>query len=364
MTDQSTEQDDLRPCPICRTPISVLAVRCRHCGAEVGRPRKEAEKFTVKDLGGSAESTYTLSGNVMEALESFRAEELNKQETERRQKEAVKGTWFGQRHPDQETSKPADDGLPELDAAHRDLAALDEEPAAKAVVHVKPKTKPASAAPDISRKLFLMASIVAGLILIYLGTDLTWGKIKDYLENRNAGDKVVYVNKARDLLARGDVLDALLEANEALKFNKTDENYAIVKEMRACFVQDVLGMLSREIYDPQDYQRASEMADRALKADGDAAIRDLYNKVRAEVAAYKMVCASIDFAGKQAVFKVFDAAQAMTEQKVGENGRLNERFVVTSISQYDVRLKDERVAVGGNRFRNVIARVGSPLAGQ
>jgi len=328
----------------------------------VGRPRKEAEKLTVKDLGGDPESTYTISGNVMEALESFRAEELTKQETERRQKEAAKSTWFGQRHPDQEVEPAQHDGLPELDAVHRELALVDEKTDGTAAVHAKPKAKGPSS--DFSRKLFLLAATIAGLVLIYMGTDFTWAKIKDYLESRNAGDKVVYVNKARDFYARGDVLGALIEANEALKYNKTDENYEIAKEMRACFVQEVTGLLTKEQYDPQDHQRASEMVSRAVKSDSDASIRDLHDKVRAEVAAYKMVCAAIDFPGKQATFKVFDRALNMTEQKVGENGRLNDRFVVTAITQYDVRLKDERIVSGGNRFRNIVARVGTPLTGQ
>lgn len=364
MSDQPYEQEASRPCPICRTPISVLAVRCRHCGAEVGRPKKEAEKLTVKDLGGDPETTYTVSGNVMEALESFRAEELTKQETERRQKEATKSTWFGPRHPEAEVEAPPHDGLPELDEAHRELALVDEKAEGKPVALPKGKAASKGAPSDFSRKLFLLAATVAGLVLIYMGTDFTWAKIKDYLERRDAGEKVVYINKARDFYARGDVLGALVEANEALKYTKAEENYEIVKEMRACFVQEVLGLLMKEEYDPQDHQRASEMVARAVKSDGDASIRDLHDKVRAEVAAYKMVCASIDFGAKQATFKVFDPALNMTEQKVGENGRLNDRFVVTAITQYDVRLKDERIVSGGNRFRTVVARAGTPLSGQ
>ena len=91
MPQDMMEQDALRPCPICRTPISVLAVRCRHCGAEVGRPRKETETFTIRDLGGESETTYTVSGNVLDALEIFRAEELSAQRQQRRTREVNRG---------------------------------------------------------------------------------------------------------------------------------------------------------------------------------------------------------------------------------------------------------------------------------
>ena len=68
-------QDPMRLCYVCRMPISVLAIRCRYCGAEVGRPRKEQETYTIADLGGEKVGTYTVSGNVTDALESFMMEE-------------------------------------------------------------------------------------------------------------------------------------------------------------------------------------------------------------------------------------------------------------------------------------------------
>ena len=64
--------DKTRLCPSCRCEISVLATRCRFCGEEVGRPRDEARQLSIDDLGGENVTLYAPSGNVMDALESFR----------------------------------------------------------------------------------------------------------------------------------------------------------------------------------------------------------------------------------------------------------------------------------------------------
>ena len=46
--ERLSEKDPLRLCPECRMPISILANRCRFCGAAVGKPRKEVETLTVQ----------------------------------------------------------------------------------------------------------------------------------------------------------------------------------------------------------------------------------------------------------------------------------------------------------------------------
>ena len=67
--------DKTRLCSSCRMEISVLATKCRYCGASVGRPRDEPRSLTIGDLGGEHFVHYAPSSSVMEALESFRAEE-------------------------------------------------------------------------------------------------------------------------------------------------------------------------------------------------------------------------------------------------------------------------------------------------
>lgn len=363
MLEQTNEQDALRPCPVCRTPISVLAVRCRHCGAEVGRPRKEAEKLTIKDLGGVTETTYTVSGNVMEALESFRAEELSSQETQRRQKEAARQSWFGQPHGHGHGENPqhhAAQGLPELDESHRDLADSIMEPSSTSTP--KRKANVAAAGAGITRKVFLFCAITAGLVLIYLGTDIAWGKIKTYLDSRHAGEKIVYENKARDILARGDIAAALAEANEALKYNNTPENQDIAIEVRARLIGRVSELLTKEAYDPQDHRQASDLVSRAVTCDNDPAVRDLRDKVNGEMAAYNMVCKSIDAPGGKATFTVYDKASNSTEMTVGVGSVIADRFVVGEITAAAVRLTDKLVTTRNGLARSVVARRGYPLA--
>ena len=66
----------MRLCPSCRMSIPVLAVKCRFCGEEVGRPRDETRKLSISDLGGQDSTMYAPSSSVMEALEAFRTEEF------------------------------------------------------------------------------------------------------------------------------------------------------------------------------------------------------------------------------------------------------------------------------------------------
>ncbi len=369
MSEQAGEQDAQRPCPVCRTPISVLAVRCRHCGAEVGRPRKEAEKLTIKDLGGVTETTYTVSGNVMEALESFRAEELNLQETQRRQKEASRQSWFGPRHGqdlDEGSGHRSDHGLPELDESHRELASVGLESAppssTRSKATVRAKAKPKGGGSDITRKVFFICAFTASLVLIYMGTDIAWGKIKGYLDSRRAGDKVVYDNKARDMLARGDTLAALAEAKEALKYNDTAENQEIAKEVRSRLISETLDLLKKDTYDPQDYRKASDLAAQAVSLDSDPAISDLRQKVNTEVAAYNMVCTGIDAAAGKANFSVYDKSSNVSEVVANVGSVIGDRFVVAEITGSAVRLTDKLVTAKNGLARSVVARKGYPLS--
>ena len=56
----------------------------------MGRPRKEEHKLTLKDLGGEASTNYTVSGNVMDALEAFREEQISAQDYERKQRDTAR----------------------------------------------------------------------------------------------------------------------------------------------------------------------------------------------------------------------------------------------------------------------------------
>ncbi len=65
-------EDELRLCPVCRMSISVWATRCRFCGEEVGRPKREEKKLTMRDLGAPKQAAYKQSEEVRKALDDFR----------------------------------------------------------------------------------------------------------------------------------------------------------------------------------------------------------------------------------------------------------------------------------------------------
>ncbi len=349
------EKDELRLCPVCRMPISILATRCRHCGEEVGRPRKEVEKLSIQDLGGETDARYTVSGNVMDALETFRAEVLSKQEEERQEKERLaQSTWFSskKREENPEGKDNHDSGLPELDEQHRELADTGDESTRKATTKTSAKAAPA----QLTNKLFFFAAIAAGLVLLYLGTDFAVAKIKDYLEQRNAEEVFVYENRALAMLEEGgEAIEALGEAMEALKFNHTDENLGIAEQVRARFIQEVDALRLENPYRQENLDRASMLASRALLRDGHRDMRDLLNRVDADVAAYKVLLTKIDTENGRATFRVSNS-----DQTVAVGDRVADRFIVVRISTAGVALEDSKVKEG-SRYRRLMARLVKPI---
>ena len=99
-----------------------LKIKAKHLALEPAIIRKEEHKLTLKDLGGEAGTNYTVSGNVMDALEAFREEQISAQDFERKQRDEANSTWFGKRNTNAGAQAPRKDDLPELDAFSRDLA--------------------------------------------------------------------------------------------------------------------------------------------------------------------------------------------------------------------------------------------------
>jgi hypothetical protein len=360
MQENMPEQDQMRPCPICRSMISFLAIRCKFCGAEVGRPRKEAETLTVQDLGGMSETTYTISGNVMDALEAFRAEEIASQEQDRRVKEAAAATWFGKRPKQGDMNARVEAGLPELDAAHQDLADSmfgGAHPGGKGA-----RPKPAAFdGPLITRKLFVLAGIVAGLVILYLGTEIAWARIKDYIAKRRNADQIVYVNRALEMLNNGrPSIEALEEALEALKYNKTSDNERIAGDVRTRFVNDVNEILAGEPFVRDQLDRASQLVTRAALKDNNRVTQELAGKVEREVATYKLVLTAVEANGERATFRLHDPQYPQQEQKVGVGDYVEDRFLVKRILSNSVVLEDTKVKTKRG-FRNLVANVLSPV---
>lgn len=333
-------QDELRLCPTCRMPISVLATRCRYCGETVGRPRKEEERFTVKDLGGDQKTTYTLSGNVREALEAYRAEMFSDQAAET---ELPGGTPQAART----TSKT---GIPEVDDSHMNLAALLDLPSSTST----PKPKPAARRQDFVRQAALGAAGVAALLAVLFGLQFSWSAYQDYQEAQRRAGEVVYLNTAPSLLQQERYLEAIDESLEALRFNNTPENRAIAAEVRQAFVAHVEALLTAERWSQSDLREVSGLVSRAVARDKSPDLQALMARVDGEISDYKLILRKID--GASATFIVHTPNVPEREQTVQEGDYVGDRFLVKRILPSLVRLEDTRVRVpGGNR--QVVCRV-------
>jgi len=351
------EQDELRPCPTCRMPISIFATRCRYCGEAVGRPRKEQEKLTVEDLGGTQKTTYTISSDVMDALDAFRAEVLAEQEAHRREKEASsQSTWFGHRAGASETDNEirSDSGLPELDEEHKSLASIVSETTPKAYAQTpRPKARRSG---DWQRWILMGAGAAAALLVIFFAGGPLVDKIRQMIEKSNQTEEIVYENNALKMLEAGKPpLEALREAQEALKFNNTPENQAIAKQVRAKLAEKVNTLINCDPWDSDKINEASRIISQAILLDSDTSIQQLVQRVNEDVAAYKMILTSIDKDAGSATFKLHNPNFPEKEQVVGIGDYVEDRFLVKLILNTQVQLEDTKVRTpAGNR--RLIAR--------
>ncbi len=358
------EQDETRLCPTCRMPISILATRCRHCGEEVGRPRKEQAELSVQDLGGEEHVTYTVSSNVMEALESFRSETLTVQEIERRRKEEKAGTWFGNKKDSEleDLEKKLESGIPGLEPDERSRDLLEASTGAVGTA-TPPARKPAPRTPVVTTKLFTFGAIVAGLILLAIGTSFAWARISDYLERVNAGDAPICNNEALALLDESTI-DALQAAAEALDCEDTEANREIAEQVRSRFEEEVVALLDAVPFSDQELKRASGLANRAFRLDKSLVIKKLKGKADREVQYHKMLLTSIDTQRQTATFKLHNAHYTKQEtQTVSVSDYLQDRFIVTRIGRRDVSLTDQEIKDKFGQGRKLRAMQNVPVTG-
>lgn len=328
-----SSQDDTRLCPVCRTAISVWATRCRFCGEEVGRPRREEAKKTIEDLGGVRTSTYTVSGNVKDALEAFRAEELAEFDSD-----DVLGD---------QPRKPVSTGLPELDAASLALADAVSPRHDNTKKPVKPVNRPLI---DEDTRNYILGGL--GLVVVIVMAIVFWPSISAVWNSHGKGDELVYNNRALEILESGGLpVEALTEAHEALKINDTPENHAILQEVRAALVKRAQEILNAPQYSRDKLDTASRMATRAVYIDSSPAIRNLKDEIDKESAAHQMILLKIDEPNQQATFRINNRYVSEAEQTVGVGDLIQDRFIVQRIAPNYVRVADtQRKAHDGPRI--------------
>jgi len=342
-------------------PISVLATRCRHCGEEVGRPRKEEHKFTMRDLGGDQKTSYTVSGNVMDALELFRAEQLAAQEAARKDREGTGSTWFGKRPvPESTPSDPMISGLPPLDANSLDLAGLSSSPSKTAV----PSRNYSKYGPTPAEIAMRVGGGIAAVIMVLMLGWFGWNQYQDYQERQELLRNPPRVSRALDMIAAGrPTLDALEEAIDAVRITESPENKEALETVRAKFIQEITALLDTNPFTHERLDEASRLVARAAIKDGSPAIQELQRQVNQEMDAYKLVLVKIDAVHAKAVFKVHGSRPDNDGVEVGVGDYVADRFIVQSVLPAQVRLLDtKRKSLSGQR--SLIARIAQQVSGE
>jgi hypothetical protein len=332
--------DSTRLCPTCRTAISVLATRCRFCGESVGRPRREEHKLTVNDLGGESRSNYTISGNVMDALESFRAEEISSAEAHRQSKQ--KSSWFGKKNGGDPTRGHFADDMPELDASNQDFITPTRAYSSRSV----PVKRRADSAPQIIKALGMAAVIITALVLLYVVGGAAWKGASAWLAARNQPEVVDYNSQASEMLAAGrPVVEAYLEGLDAVKRRDKPENREELDQVRQKFVEEVESVLNAHKFSRARLDEISRWMSRVELKETTPAIAQLKDRVDREVAAYRMILTDIQVAGNaaesKATFKLHNHYVTPDVQTVSEGDWVQERFVVQKIFPTSVRLQDQ-----------------------
>lgn len=358
------EKDEMRLCPTCRVPISVLATRCRHCGVEVSRPRKEEKQLTLKDLGGDKASNYTISGNVMDALEAFREEQLNSQEQERIQREQASGTWFGRKPVAPPSGQRRPDDLPELDQTSRELADLG--PVQTVDDLVTPSTRQArprrNLGPTPQERLMQVGGGLLALVVLYFMATWGWGRYQNYLAEQEALRNPVYVSQALSMLESGrPLVSCLEEAVKAVGMTDSPENRAALEQVRQRVLDEIKKLLNAPAYSRETLDQASVLSARAAEIDDDPRLQDLNHEVKDDINAHTLILVEINVTSQRAKFKVHDPSAAEREQEVGVGDYVGGRFVVQSIIEGQVRLVDsKRRSPTGQRA--IIARITAPVS--
>lgn len=343
---QQDIQDEMRLCPTCRMKVSVWATKCHHCGEEVGRPRREEMKLTLKDLGGGQQTTYAPSGNVTGALESFRMEEASNQEilAAQRRKLSLLDRLLGRKRPPV-PDRPVTPGIPELDEYNRNLTAslLDDIPGSSSV-SISRAQIPRQSGSDLAVRGLQLAMVLVGLVILYFAGNFAWVTISDFIHSRNQVEEFVYNNRALDMLARGEeTIVAFEEAMTALGYNDTPQNHEIADQLRQLLLKEVDDLMTRTPWSRKDHDAAYSIVQRALNVDSHPSVKARYESVVEEIALFKFVLKSIDPSGTQATFRP-NNPNFEQEVTVQVADRLMDRFIINRISSRDVDLNDDRVS--------------------
>ncbi len=321
--------DRTRACPTCRMLISILATKCRFCGAELGRPREETRSLSANDLGGETIQHYVPSTNVMEALEAFRADEAAPIVTAKGKATSVR----------RDASKGAA-ALPELDEKSRGLSTSSLPRRPRRMGESKAKSRRGGISSYVKYVVYVVVlAVVAGGLYAARGT------IMDTIHSFGKKEEVKkeIVNPAINLLRNNGPLDQALQgAIDTYNATHSDADKKVLDEVR-----DRIAARTKELLDAPTGQwnsktlrEANQLVDTALSIDPCDLFRTLKDEVSADVNAYGIILSEVQ-SGDEPV-AVFKLSGQELRAKSGEV--VADRFKVVSIARDSAKLVDQKRA--------------------
>jgi hypothetical protein len=324
-----------RLCPTCRMEISVLATKCRFCGESVGRPQEATRSLSINDLGGETVRHYAPSSNVMDALESFRAEETASQPpVDEKHEKSLFGR--GKKHETDPKAAKSNFGLPELDAKSQDLASVSMSGSAvrKAVKKEPPKWK-----AWVSLALKGVAVLAVLFVGIRYGVPVVQGMFKKEVI------KPVVENRAPRLMEQNKPpLDILRAAKEAVNLDNSETNQKIMSDARGRVKKAVDDLLNAPKYSKEAHKRALDIAHAASEIDPTSQeITQLKQDALEETRAYGLSFIGTEGEGenRKAKFKLTVGGQNPIVS-VAKDELVDNRFKLDSFTDSGCRLADTK----------------------
>ena len=291
----------------------------------------EIRKLTVDDLGGTAHGgSYAPGTEVIDALEAFRMEET---------------VHMHKSDPELTRSRLGQTGVGKGSAfaASRDGAGGDSNLELSSLKASSWRGgTPARRAPLWTKKLALVASFVAGVVLLYFGGGFAKAKIDEYFARKNAKPQVAVENRAIAILdANGPVNDALKAAVDAVNAADGPENRKILERARNEVEKQVGALLNAIPWNAGLLDKASVLVNDAQSIDlNSPAIKNLREQVSEEAVAYRMTIQSIDPAAGSVTLRITyqDKPPDLVLKKKDELVR--GRFKVTRVGDKYVSFED------------------------
>ncbi|NLO31942.1 MAG: hypothetical protein GX117_01100 [Candidatus Hydrogenedentes bacterium] len=334
-----TNEEPIRLCPTCRMSISALATRCRYCGEEVSRPRKEQPTYTVSDLGGESQGTYTVSSSVTDALESFMMEERVQVATEEQERiEAEQRSLSGRLR--RLVGKPVKEPDPtnvDLRMGKMDIDSISlSSPATRSSTSVRRPRRSVWSHPAL-----WIVLVPIFLIMMYFLADALWTGLHGNQNGAYVLTDSRFSNRALEqLIEDGDYVAAHETALLALKASDTAENRSIADEVRKRCIDEIKAKAYAVPFDMEQLRIASREISQIGHKDRDPEIRQLMDAVNREVGYFYFILQKIDLTNASATFRLNNPSTTEKEEEVQEGDLFQQRFLVTRILSDSVALRD------------------------